>query len=345
MGASTAIPTFGLSGFPGAVVGGATGGAAGESLRQLINRYRGAPSPSTSTDAARQIAMEASVGAAGEGVGRAVVTPLMNMGARRLMQSALKPPFWKVVQDVRQGVEPQVVQTLLDEGITVSPGGMAKLRRGVDATNTTIANAIAATPGRVDALRVAGRLSPTAREFVAQANPAQDLQHISNAGVEFLQHPWVSSAGTLTPTQAQAMKVGTYARIGEKYGKVSNATIEAEKALARGLKEELEKTVSSVDLAALNAREGRLIDAMDAVSRRVAVANNRDPVGFAWVTVASQQPSNFLMALTDRSPVAKSLIARGLYNEAGKVSRVPGKAIEVAVRALQSQNAGTPKGQ
>ncbi|MEK9722468.1 MAG: hypothetical protein VW405_03140 [Rhodospirillaceae bacterium] len=337
LGGATGIPTLGAGSVPGAMIGAATLGAGGESLRQLINRYRGVPTPATPGDAARDIAKEAIIGAAGEGVGRFVMTPAMNWGARRFMQSALKPPFWKVVQDVKQGAQPQVVQTLLDEGVNVSTRGLGTLREGVGATNTQIANAIASAPGEVSGIRVAGRLSPTTREFIAQVNPGQDMQAISNAGIDFLQHPWLSPRGTLTPTQAQAMKVGTYARIGEKYGKVSSAAIEAEKALARGLKEELEKAVPGIDLSALNAREGRLIDAMDAVSRRIAVASNRDPVGFAWVTVASQQPGHFIAALMDRSPIVKSLIARGFYNEAGKVSRVPGKAIEVAVRALQQQ--------
>jgi hypothetical protein len=334
LGGASGLPAFGIGAAPGAVIGASTLAAGGESLRQLLNRYRGVDAPATAADAATQIAKEGVMGAVGEGVGRWAITPAFNAVARGLMQSAVKPPYVDAMRAIKQGVEPEVVTTLLDEGVPVSPRGVRQLRAKIDAVNTQVNNEIANASGAVNPYRVTQRLGDTAREYVAQVNPDRALRDIGDVGNEFLQHPWMARTG-LTPPQAQALKVGTYRRMGEKYGVASTAAIEAEKALARGLKEELEMLAPSV--APMNAREGRLIDALDAVARRAAVAGNRDPVGFAWTaTAASKQPATFMAALIDRWPAAKSYIAKGLYNEAGKVSRVPAKTIEVAARALRS---------
>jgi hypothetical protein len=42
----------------------------------------------------------------------------------------------------------------------------------------------------------------------------------------------------LTATEAQAIKQGTYRQLAKKYGQLSNADVEEQKALARSLKED-----------------------------------------------------------------------------------------------------------
>jgi hypothetical protein len=128
------------------------------------------------------------------------------------------------------------------------------------------------------------------------------------------------------------MKVGTYKAIGDNYGEVSNAAIETQKALARGLKEEVAAKVPGI--AAMNARDSQLMAAMDAVGRRVAQAGNMDPVGFAWTAI--HRPAGFVAALIDRNPAVKSLIARGLWDEAGRVAGIAPNLIRGAVAAIAS---------
>ena len=137
--------------------------------------------------------------------------------------------------------------------------------------------------------------------------------------------------GALTVPEAQAMKIGTYREIGKNYGKQSSASVETQKALARGLKEEIEAAIPKIK--SLNAREGEIMAAQEAVGHRVAIAGNRDPVGFAWVT---HTPQTFLAALMDRSPVVKSMLARGMYNSAGAATKVSPQLIRAAVVALAS---------
>lgn len=315
---------------PGAIAGAALGGAAGEAYRQLVRRARGVSAPDTPTDAALNIAGQG----AGQGVAQAtgeVLGPAMNALGGRLMQSAAKPGIKYLTKATKAGESvPRVVQTMLDEGINVSPGGVAKLRSILDATNDDITAALAQSSGRISPLRAASRLSQTAKTFASQVNPQADLDAISAVGENFVNHP-TFVGHTISVPEAQALKQGTYARIGGKYGTASVASIEAEKALARGLKEEIAAEVPAV--ASLNAREGKLLEALDVVGKRVALAGNRDPVGFAW---AAHNPTTFLAALIDRSPAVKSLVARGLYNQAGAAAKVAPQLIRAAVIALTS---------
>ncbi len=222
---------------------------------------------------------------------------------------------------------PKIVQTLLDEGVNVSPKGVERLDLLLSEKNAEIAEAVANAPGLIPKERVAAQVLPVAQRLARQVNPTADLEAVGSTIGEFLQHP--TTPGALTVPEAQAMKIGTYAQIGKNYGKLSSATVEAQKALARGLKEEI--VAEAPQVAGLNAAESRLILAREAVGRRVALSGNRDPVGFAWV---AGHPMTFLAALIDRAPAVKSMLARGMYNSAAGAAKVSPQLIRAAVVAL-----------
>jgi hypothetical protein len=264
------------------------------------------------------------------------------------MHSALKPGVKFSVRAAKAGAEtPPVVKTLLDEGINVTQGGIAKLNRIIGATNKEIKDAIANIPFDVNPYKVASRLGDTARKFASQVNPAADLNAVSRVGQEFLE----TNAGLIPGAEAQAMKTGTYRALGEKAytGELKGAEVEAQKALARGLKDEIASEIGGtlqgikgklglpggVDISALNAREGKALEALDALARRVAVGGNNNPLGLAALAVS--HPQTMLTFLMDRSPVVKSLLARGLYSAAGKAAGgVPANVIRAAVQTIAS---------
>src|SRR5207245_5358704 len=112
----------GATGGPITAIGGATLGAgAGEAYKQLLDRARGKAVPSTPTGAAENVT---SAGiwqsAAPEAVG-AGTCPLLKAGATRLMQSAVKPTL--AAAQRATGGTPQIVKTLLEQGITVTKRG------------------------------------------------------------------------------------------------------------------------------------------------------------------------------------------------------------------------------
>lgn len=328
------LPAVGgaVGGLAGNVPGAIVGGMVGQRLKHYGEAYRGErPLPALGT-AMKEVALQGGVQGASEGAGQ-LIGKAMSAVAPRLMQSALKPGVKALARDMRAGAPvPKVVQTLLDEGINVSPGGVAKLQDILETTNAGIEKAVANSPARIDPRTVAARVLPTAQKFSEQVDPLKDLTAIGETVERFLDHPTLGSSG-LSVREAQQLKVGTYRMLKKKYGQIGAASVETEKALARGLKEEIATAVP--DVSALNAREGRILEALDAVGRRAALNNNRDPVGFAW---AAHEPSKFIAALIDRNPVVKSLIARGLYSAAGTAARVSPQAIRAAVVSLSSDD-------
>lgn len=321
---------------PAGAIGGATlGASAGEAYRQLMRRARGASAPATPVGAAKDIAVQGAVsGAVPEAVGQVGGKVLAATG-KRLMRSAVKP----TMNLIRRGKADQVVQTLLDEGVNVTPNGVRKLQGLLGATNDEITDAVATSGAKINPFKVTSRLSDTAKTFANQVNPSADLRTIGRVGNEFLSHPALEE-GALSAPAAQALKQGTYKQIGKSYGKLSNAAVESQKALARGLKEELAAEIPQIH--GLNVREGKLLEALDATGRRVALAGNRDPVGFAWVT---HNPMTFLAAIMDRSPAVKSFLARGSYQTAGKFAKVSPDLIRAAMVALTSENADASSAQ
>lgn len=322
---------LGVGGVPGAVGGAALGGGAGEAARQLVNRVRGKPAPVTEQEAAAAIAKQAGIQGAAQGVGE-VAGPLLSATGSRLMQSAAKPTL--ATLNTYSTTAPRLVKTLLDEGVNVTPEGLAKLNKVLGASRDELNTLLSQAPGDINPLRVASRLSDTARKFANQVNPTSDLEAISKAGEEFLEHPALAAKGTLSVPEAQALKTGTYQQLAGKYGELSSASTEAQKSLARGLKEEIETLVPGAKDK--NAYQSALMAARDAVSRRVTVAGNRDPVGIAWLSLAAHNPTVFLANLMDRSPVVKSMIARGMYQAAGSVAKVSPQLIRLAVVGVAS---------
>lgn len=311
-----------VAGIPGAIVG----GIAGEAGRQAALRGEGLPgAPSTPTAQAVEMGKSGAVSGVGQAGGQ-MIGAGMKKAAPWLMQTALKPA--QSLLNEYKTTAPKVVQTLLREGINVTEGGVAKLQRIFDATNKDIKEAVAAAKGQISKKAVAARTLTTADKFAKQVNPQKDLEAIGETVKDFLDHP-VYTGKSLSVPEAQALKVGTYREIGKKYGEVSSASIESQKALARGLKEEIAAEVPG--LSALNAKDGEIMAALDAVGRRVAQSGNRDPVGFAWVTA---HPTMFLAALFDRSPVVKSLVARGLFGMAGEVTGLSAQLIRTAVEQI-----------
>lgn len=314
LGAAAAIPLVGLAG--------AGGAGLGLAAKQTMDTN---DAPPTVRGNVEEMATQGALAAGGEGAGRALVAGA-KLAAPRLMQSALKPTV--AVAKEYNTTQRALAQTLLDEGVNPTSAGMAKFQMLLDATNDEISAAVQAAPGQIEKKAVAARVLPTANKIAQQVNPTKDLQAVGDTVGEFLDHP-IYSGSKLSVPEAQAMKVGTYRQIGKKYGEISSAGVETQKALARGLKEEVASEVPGI--AELNQRDAQLMAALDATGRRVAQSGNRDPVGFAWV---AHKPATFLAALFDRSPAVKALVARGLWAGAGRASGVPPQVIRGAVVAL-----------
>lgn len=260
----------------------------------------------------------------------AKLAPMIEKGARGMMQSALKP----TLANLESGKAAKAITTMLDEGFNATEGGVNAMRSQVNQLNQEIAAAIANSPATIDKGAVASRLYDSLRKFSNQVTPTSDVNAIKKAWTEFMNHPML--AGNAIPVQqAQAMKQGTYKTLGERaFGELKGAEIEAQKQLARGLKEEIATAVPGI--SSLNKKESELLNALQVAERRALMDGNKNPAG--WALLASH-PASFAAFMADKSALFKSIVARMLH--AGKEA-VPENAARAVGGALGASTATAP---
>ena len=198
--------------------------------------------------------------------------------AQKLYRSALKPST--VLDSAKVAAQ---MQEGMDQGITVSPGGAAKLGDLIDDLNGKISAQIAANPNvPISRFAVASRLGDTADAFKNQVNPASDLAAVQKSGNEFME----SQPKQILASDAQALKTGTYQQLKARaYGELGSATVESQKALARGLKEEL--ATKFPELNDLNATDSNLIGLDNMMERAVNRISNHQLIGIGTPLAAA----------------------------------------------------------
>jgi hypothetical protein len=235
-------------------------------------------------------------------VGRSISAFGSNFSPENLMQSALKP----TIAQLKSGEAKTAIDTLLKYGINATGEGAERVKTMVGDVDKEILDAIAGSGARIPKQDVLNRLKDVEGRFTNQVNPTSDLAAIQNVGADFANHPMLT--GQDIPVDvAQRLKQGTYKILEKKYGQVGTAETEAQKGLARGLKEEIAKAVPAV--GPLNKKQSDLIKTMKVVGRRSLMDENRNPVGIAGL---SQSPLQLAAMLADRSALVKSLAARGI---------------------------------
>lgn len=193
--------------------------------------------------------------------------------AQRIYQSALKPPpSWYTPNQV-QGL----VQTGLENDIPISKAGQTKIQGLITDLNDKVKNQIQAgsnAGATINKFDVASRLGQTYQKFGNQVTPLSDLNAIGETGNEFLQN----QPNQIPAATAQQLKSGTYQQLKDTaYGQLKNSTIEAQKALARGIKEELQTQFPEIQ--GLNDQESKAINLDDSLERAVNRTTNRNVLG------------------------------------------------------------------
>ena len=256
----------------------------------------------------------------GGGAGRAV-EPVMRGAARSLMQSSLKPS----AKDLTTGRAKQAVETMLSEGANVSESGVAKLQGRANDLQRQIneqlalANEYGPTVSR-DA--VAGRAQDAINKFSKQVDPTADVAAITGTAERFQ----AANPAQIAAQRAQELKQGTYSVLRGKYGEQGSASVEAQKALARGLREEIERIAPEVKV--LNAEESKIINALVMADRRARLEGNKNPVGLGLLANNMNAGAAFL---GDRSAAFKSALARLLNARAKDVPTATGVAVGATV--------------
>jgi hypothetical protein len=322
-------------------------------------------------------------GPVARGVGN-VARPVAQATGRRLYQSVLKPTKANL-NDVRPavGMTPQetLLQTGLNEGIPVTARGAKKVETLIDSLDAEVRARVAkisASGEKVDPALVEQAIDDVVRDFTNQVNAQPDLSAIGIVRENFRNNPNVAQPvapaqpanfaagqvsgtpaktrpGPIDPVVAQQMKSNTYKGLRGKYDKERGATIEAEKAGARGLREGIEQAGARAgvdDLAAVNAREGSLISLEHALSDALRRRGNYNVLGLkgaigGTASIATESTLPLLAMLVDRFP---GLISRsGIWiNRAGTTGRGAAGAGRATVAGTtspsESQNRTTGRG-
>jgi hypothetical protein len=278
----------------------------GGKVTELAAKTSLSPEAAAGVGFATNIGLQSIPVIASMGIGRAA-SPVMEEGARRVMQSAVKP----TVNDLRSGKAARAIQTMLDEGINATPGGMAELKRRIADLNRQIASEIQGSSASIDHKAAAwGPIKDALDKFSRQVDPAADISAIKSTWENFTKaHPLILQAtqsGDTIPVQlAQQIKQGTYSALSKKYGQLGGAEVEAQKAIARGLKEGISDAVPSI--SRLNAKDSELINALNVAERRALAGLNNNPAG---LTLLADSPGKMAAFMADKSNLFKSLVAR-----------------------------------
>jgi hypothetical protein len=238
-----------------------------------------------------------------------------------LMQTAVKPS----TDDLLSGNAGKAVQTMLDEGIVPSMSGwgakgMTDVAKMTSALDDKVGQAITASQSKVPVGAVASRLDDTMQTAGMQVNPKTDVAAVENAWTEFLTNPLIAGKKEIPVQLAHELKRGTYKALGGKsYGEVGSTSVEAQKALARGLREETMKAVPEIE--PLLARQASLMNVKDVAGARALLEANKNPMGLAALRV--DHPLSSVSFLADRWAWLKAMAALGLHRGAYPQSIAP----------------------
>lgn len=190
---------------------------------------------------------------------RAKITNAAQQTANELYSKAIRPGYTagsKTPTELRA-----LVDTGLQNAIPVTEEGAGKIAGLFDQFNKareTAAGEAAQRGVKVDPWKVADYTKGVEKRFGLQVNPDSDLRDVRGVRDEFLDN----NPTPIAADRAEALKEGTYQAIAAKsesaYGKLGPAKVETMKALAYGLKEELNAQIP--ELASLNAQQAKLYD-------------------------------------------------------------------------------------
>ena len=159
--------------------------------------------------------------------------------------------------------------------------------------------------------------------------PATDLKAIREVEDEFLK-----TYPSLIPIkEAHNLKKGTYAVLGDKAytGELKSADLEAQKALAGGLRAETEKGAPAI--VPINKEQSDLINAVKAAISRDAIAGRKDPLSLGAL---ASHPIAAIAFMANRSEIVKSLLARAIYSSADTATAGVGAVAGAGINAAQA---------
>ena len=232
-------------------------------------------------------------------------------GLKRSAQSWMENALKGTVNQVERGDVATAARELLKRNLSPNQKGIAAIEARLAQLQEEVANEIAGSTAQINKQKVIDRLQDVRDKFIKIVNPEADLETINVTGSRFAEHPLIPGEA-MSAQLAQDIKKGTYQELRNKYGQLGSAEVEAQKALARGLKEELDIAIPGIGV--LNAEEAALYKTLGVAERRVIQEAMKDPLSHSG---AYSAPVVYATLTLNKSSAAKALLAR-LLNRTGK---------------------------
>ncbi len=279
------------------------------------------------TYAGARIAPDIISGGIGGGLGASAKVPLSGI-SKSLMASALKVPS-HIGPTIKK--TDALVQTMLQEGINVSKGGVDKLRGMIGGIQDHIDDIILNSNKSINKARAASELRGVFDKFKFDVlDGRKSITTIAKSWQDFADHPLIKGKMDIPIQQAQEMKKQTYRAL-ESAGAYERQTqaparLESKQAIARGLRKEIAAAEPAV--GDWNAQESKLIAALEPTERRVLQEMRNNPVG---LSLLAHSPEAMMGFVGDRSSKFKSILANMLYNRGGNTGRNVGAGSGVSL--------------
>jgi len=254
--------------------------------------------------------------------GGMALKPVLDKAPMRLYESAIKPPSPNKTTRLEQQ---KILQEGLDAGITPNQYGIDKLESMIGDINGQIKSIIEGGAGQgktVNVMDIEKRLGDVEELYKNMPNNKPYLKEIQTIRDGLLEkgNKW----GDIPVDQAQKMKTTIYRVLKKSYGELSDATKEANKAVARGAKEEIAAIFPEIN--SLNNKESLLLRLEPMIEKASGRINKRDLMGIG-TPIAGQAAANVVSpgagkavwlakAVLD-NPKAKAYLAIAL-NKTGK---------------------------
>lgn len=219
--------------------------------------------------------------------------------AREIMRKAMKPSATTPAPQVERALG-----TMLEEGISPTPGSMANARRLANTLNKEVEAPISASSESVNLPRAAGGL----RGLRDRAPTLSDAEAVRAAWDDFRQAPRIAGKVDIPVQLAHQLKKDIYRSLDDKYGSPGSTATTAQKILAAGLREQVSNKVPE-SVAPLK-REAGIRNVLDVGEEKAMARANKNMLGLAPL---GNSPAGIAAFLADRWTGGQAALARLLY--------------------------------
>lgn len=236
----------------------------------------------------------------------APVEPILAGPSKWIMQTAVKPS--KAARESGDGV--RAIKDMLDDNIYPTASGMEKAAKVASKMDKKVEAALAKSGATVPVSGITARLGDPLARAEKQFVPQSDVSAIEDVWTKALQNPLIAGKKEIPVQLAHELKKGTYRSLGGKaYGEVGSTSVEAQKALARGAKEEIAAAVPGV--AKPLEKQASMMNVMDVAADRALLEASKNPLALAALRL--DHPLSAMGFMADRSAALKAFLAMQMY--------------------------------